>query len=114
MGIVMLNLIGQCGPLLGTNVFPESDSPRYIKGQSICAAFMIFNGLLALTLRTLLARENRKLEREEEEIGGRVDPEMSDGRSGERGDMQKEEVEVRERESMVGEENYGSGFRYVL
>ena len=29
MGIVLLQIIGQCGPLLGTNVFNKSDEPRY-------------------------------------------------------------------------------------
>ncbi|KAL4820434.1 major facilitator superfamily domain-containing protein [Aspergillus spinulosporus] len=62
MGIVILNIIGQCGPFLGTNVFPTSDGPRYIRGQSICAAFMFFNAILALSLRFLLSWENKRLE----------------------------------------------------
>lgn len=62
MGIVMLNTLGQCGPLLGTNIFPTSDGPRYVKGQSICAAFMFFNAFLALSLRLLLMWENKKLD----------------------------------------------------
>ena len=62
MGIVMLNTLGQCGPLLGTNIFPTSNAPRYIKGQSICAAFMFFNAFLALSLRLLLMWENKKLD----------------------------------------------------
>lgn len=63
MGIVILNIIGQCGPFLGTNIFPSSDSPRYVKGQSICAAFMFFTTLLALCLRTLLVWENKQLDK---------------------------------------------------
>ncbi|KAI9376232.1 major facilitator superfamily domain-containing protein [Aspergillus egyptiacus] len=64
MGIVILNIIGQCGPFLGTNVFPDSDGPRYIRGQSICAAFMAFNAVLAVLLRCLLAWENRRLDKQ--------------------------------------------------
>ncbi|MCJ1310106.1 hypothetical protein MMC25_003767 [Agyrium rufum] len=94
IGIVMLNTIGQCGPLLGTNVFPESESPRYVKGQAICAAFIFFNGFLALALRALLVRENRKLDAKyAQEMGT---------------------PEAREKESHVGEENYGANFRYIL
>ncbi|KAL5334232.1 major facilitator superfamily domain-containing protein [Aspergillus crustosus] len=64
MGIVMLNLIGQCGPFLGTNMFPDTDGPRYIRGQSICAAFMFFNAVLALSLRLLLVWENKRLDKQ--------------------------------------------------
>ncbi|KAF9888032.1 hypothetical protein FE257_009296 [Aspergillus nanangensis] len=91
MGIVILNLVGQCGPFVGSNIFPESDSPRYIKGQSVCAAFMLFNAILALTLRGILVWENRRLEK-------RYNAEASHG----------------VREDAVAEENYGSNFRYVL
>ena len=30
VGIVMLNVIGQCGPLLGTNLYPTNEAPYYI------------------------------------------------------------------------------------
>ncbi|OBT93053.2 hypothetical protein VE01_09022 [Pseudogymnoascus verrucosus] len=64
-GMALLNIIGQCGPLLGTRIYPKSEGPFYTKGMSICAAFMFFNGFLALVLRTLLQRQNKKLEEEE-------------------------------------------------
>ncbi|BAE57319.1 unnamed protein product [Aspergillus oryzae RIB40] len=95
MGIVILNIIGQCGPFLGTNVFPESDGPRYIRGQSICAAFMFFTMILALTLRTLLVWENRRLDKQH---GTQAEREARGWNKGEN----------------VAEENYGAGFRYVL
>lgn len=67
VGIAMLNIIGQCGPILGTRVFPVKEQPYYIKGMSICAAFMFFNALLALSLRQYFVFQNRKLERAEAE-----------------------------------------------
>ncbi|KNG80655.1 MFS transporter, partial [Aspergillus nomiae NRRL 13137] len=94
MGIVILNLIGQCGPFLGTNVFPESDGPRYIRGQSICAAFMFFTMILALALRTLLVWENRRLDKRH---GTQAEREARGWNKGEN----------------VAEENYGAGFRLV-
>ncbi|KAI0204505.1 major facilitator superfamily domain-containing protein [Astrocystis sublimbata] len=66
-GIALLNIIGQAGPLLGTRVFPEREKPYFVKGMWICAAFMIFNALLALTLRFYLAWENKLFEKREAE-----------------------------------------------
>ncbi|EED22082.1 MFS transporter, putative [Talaromyces stipitatus ATCC 10500] len=94
MAMVMLNLIGQCGPFLGTNSFPSTDSPRYARGLWICAAFMFFNLFLCLCLRTLLAYENQKLDRQY-------------GTKQERQANQKADF-------VVAEENYGEDFRYML
>ncbi|KAK1237269.1 hypothetical protein MKX08_002894 [Trichoderma sp. CBMAI-0020] len=101
-GIVLLNVIGQCGPLLGTRLYPTNEGPFYVKGQSVCAAFMFFTTLLVIGLRILLARENKKLDQEYGTI-----------------EEQKARLaEARERgESTVqdqGVENYGPMFRYVL
>ena len=90
----MLNLIGQCGPLLGTNVFPSTDGPRYVRGFSICAAFIFFNALLALTLRTLLVWENARLDKKHGLVNGGRDGKAATG------------------EAAV--ENYGPSFRFVL
>ncbi|ERS97938.1 MFS transporter [Sporothrix schenckii 1099-18] len=65
VGIAMLNIIGQCGPILGTRVFPVKEQPYYVKGMAICAAFMFFNAFLALCLRQYFVAQNRKLERAE-------------------------------------------------
>lgn len=91
--IILLNIIGQCGPFLGTNVFPDPDAPRYIKGLAICAAFMFFTTLLALGLRFLLVWENRQLEKK---YGLQVEA-----------DGIKDEIPI-------AEDNYGVNFRYVL
>lgn len=88
----MINLIGQCGPFLGTTRFPSSQAPRYVKGMSICAAFMFFSALLALAQRLLLAWENKRLDR-------KFGSAEKDG-AGAAGSI------------MV--ENYGPNFRYVL
>ncbi|KAL2057966.1 hypothetical protein ABVK25_001583 [Lepraria finkii] len=97
-GIMLLNLIGQCGPLLGTNVFPTNESPRYIKGMAISAAFTFFTGVLAFGLRCLLVYENKKLDQKYGSNDNRVVNQP--GAEGQ--------------ESEVGEENYGPTFRYIL
>lgn len=60
MGVALMNIIGQCGPLVGTSVFPEEEGPWYVKGMSVCAGFMAVVGILAGVLRWVLQRENRK------------------------------------------------------
>ena len=59
-GIAVLQFFGQCGPLLGTRLFPAEDGPLYTKGMAVCAAFMAGVGFLAFSLRTVLRRENEK------------------------------------------------------
>ncbi|KAJ5504440.1 Major facilitator superfamily domain general substrate transporter [Penicillium fimorum] len=92
-GIVLLNLIGQCGPFLGTNVFPDDQAPRYIKGMVICAAFMFFTTLLALGLRVLLVWENRRLDKK---YGPRI------------------EDSTKSVDTPIAEDNYGANYRFVL
>lgn len=101
-GIAILNLVGQCGPLLGTRVYPAKDSPYYRLGMWVCAGFMLFNGVLAFGLRTLLVWENKRLDRKYG-IVGRVDGQgkVADGITG--GGA-----------AGVGDENDGPRFRYVL
>ncbi|QDS78074.1 hypothetical protein FKW77_003631 [Venturia effusa] len=100
--IVILNLVGQCGPLLGTRLYPSRQGPYYVKGQSVCAAFMFFTTLLAFGLRTLLWWENKKLDKEFGTI-----------------ENQKARAAVAEQrgekaENMIAVENYGPMYRYVL
>ncbi|ORY01031.1 major facilitator superfamily domain-containing protein [Clohesyomyces aquaticus] len=95
-GIIVLNLIGQCGPLLGTRLYPSHEGPFYRKGQAVCAAFMFFTTILVILLRSLYVWENRKLDRE---FGTLEEQRRTRGGEGEGG---------------VAVENYGPGFRYVL
>lgn len=99
---MLLNVIGQCGPLLGTRLYPTNEGPFYVKGQSVCAAFMFFTTLLVIGLRILLVRENKKL----------------DQKYGTIEEQKARLAEARERgESIVQDqavENYGPMFRYVL
>ncbi|KAJ2987080.1 hypothetical protein NUW58_g4701 [Xylaria curta] len=95
MSLVLINLVGQTGPFLGTNIFPTSQSPRYVEGMSICAAFMFFSALLALGQRGLLMWENAKLDRKYGAIN----------RKGSSDSLGPDDIAL---------ENYGSHFRFVL
>jgi hypothetical protein len=55
--------VGQCGPLLGTNVFPASQAPLYREGSWICCAFALLSGVTALVLSFCLWQENKKMDR---------------------------------------------------
>ncbi len=59
-GMTILNIIGQCGPLLGTRLYPDRDGPFYIKGMSVCAIAMLLVLALSILLRVVLILENKK------------------------------------------------------
>ncbi len=59
-GVALLNVIGQLGPLVGTRLYPDDDKPYYVRGMSICAAFMVLVCVLSVCLRGVLARENKR------------------------------------------------------
>lgn len=60
VGLSILATFGQCGPVLGTNIFPKSEAPYYRKGMWIsCGAcfLVVITGLLQMAL---LHRANKK------------------------------------------------------
>lgn len=63
-GNVILATIGQFGPLLGTNVFPNKEKPYFHKGMWISAGMCIFVGCLAIILSCILIWENKQMEKE--------------------------------------------------
>ncbi|KAF5018325.1 hypothetical protein F66182_9699 [Fusarium sp. NRRL 66182] len=62
-GLWIIMTVGQCGPLLGTNVFPSNQSPLYREGSWICCAFALLSGVTALVLSFCLWQENEKMDR---------------------------------------------------
>lgn len=87
--------------MLGTRLYPASQGPRYAKGMSICASFMIFAAIVSLALRFLLVWENSRLDR-------KYAHSFVPGNGGNA--IGKPD----EKDSNVGIEDYGPGFRYVL
>ncbi|KAH6895293.1 major facilitator superfamily domain-containing protein [Thelonectria olida] len=66
-GFALLQLIGQCGPLIGTRLYPDRDAPYYAPGMSTCAIAMLSVAFLALILRFYLRYLNRRLDQTESE-----------------------------------------------
>jgi len=58
MGMTILNIIGQCGPLIGTRLYPDSEGPFYVRGMTVCAMAMLLVAILAGVLRAVLVRTN--------------------------------------------------------
>lgn len=59
---VMMSIVGQCGPILGTRIFPSSEGPMYKKGGWISIGCMLLGSVVSLVLRTHLARKNSQLD----------------------------------------------------
>ena len=85
-GVAMLQYFGQCGPLLGTRLYPTSEGPLYLKGMVICAGFMALVGFLALCLRWRLKRENLALRSQRDALDTGEDLELlAEGQERKRG-----------------------------
>ncbi|KAI0965666.1 major facilitator superfamily domain-containing protein [Xylaria arbuscula] len=94
-GFALLQVVGQCGPLLGAQLYPDRDAPFFRTGMWACCAAMFTVALLAVVLRLYLTWLNRRLDEDEA-----------------RGDGGEEEEEVR---GLVGERGKeGGGFRFIL
>ena len=59
-GLAILATGGQCGPILGTNIFPPGDKPFYRKGMWISCGACLLVFFLATFQSILLWRENKR------------------------------------------------------
>ncbi|KAI9722552.1 MAG: hypothetical protein M1828_004547 [Chrysothrix sp. TS-e1954] len=81
-GYVILSTIGQCGPLLGTNVFPSSEKPYYRKGMWISCAFSFLVAVLSVTLSLIIKWEEKRGKRAGGEVGEGSEVDVMDTGSG--------------------------------
>ncbi|OHW90457.1 major facilitator superfamily transporter [Colletotrichum incanum] len=61
-GFALMQIIGQCGPLVGTRLYPDRDAPFYAPGMQACACAMLAVAALTLFLRFYLGYLNRKMD----------------------------------------------------
>ncbi|KAJ7215191.1 major facilitator superfamily domain-containing protein [Mycena rebaudengoi] len=59
-GIPLFMSIGQCGSVLGSHIFPLTESPRYIKGFAISCALQFISVCAAIVLTISYRRENAR------------------------------------------------------
>lgn len=64
VSIAVMNVIGQCGSLLGTQLFPKGEGPYYTNGMIVCAGFMLLCALLAFGLRAYFKYRNDQWDKE--------------------------------------------------
>ncbi|KAI0425743.1 retrograde regulation protein 2 [Xylaria sp. FL1042] len=62
-GFAIFAILGQAGPLLGTNIFPSSEAPYYRKGSWISFSFCVLVAVTSAAFSFLLHRENRRLDK---------------------------------------------------
>jgi hypothetical protein len=60
----LMQVVGQCGPLVGTRLYPDRHAPFYGPGMCVCAAAMVCVCALAAVMRFYLRRRNEEMERE--------------------------------------------------
>ncbi|KAI1622170.1 retrograde regulation protein 2 [Exophiala viscosa] len=60
VALAILATGGQCGPVLGTNIFPKSDAPYYRKGMWISCGACLITVVAACMQMGLLIRANKK------------------------------------------------------
>lgn len=84
VAMTVLNVVGQCGPLVGVRLFPDSQGPEFVGGMLVSAGFMVGVVVCGLGLRGWLRRLN------EEVLFGT-------------GEVAGEEVELEVRERLIGE-----------
>ncbi|CAH0001454.1 unnamed protein product [Clonostachys byssicola] len=78
-GFALLQLIGQCGPLVGTRLYPVKDGPYYAHGMRTCFWAMLGVAILAIILRVYMSYQNRKMDRLEKERGSELVDEEEEG-----------------------------------
>ncbi|KAI0595725.1 major facilitator superfamily domain-containing protein [Biscogniauxia sp. FL1348] len=54
--------IGNCGAVIGTQLYRADDGPRYIVGHSVALGYLLANAVLVTVLGLRLSRENRRRE----------------------------------------------------
>ncbi|KAK5092853.1 hypothetical protein LTR70_006041 [Exophiala xenobiotica] len=59
LAMMVMNVVGQCGPLVGVNLFPRSHGPYYVSGMLVSGFFMLGVVVLAGVLKWKLGRMNR-------------------------------------------------------
>ncbi|CAK7198185.1 hypothetical protein SEUCBS139899_000843 [Sporothrix eucalyptigena] len=117
----LFQVIGQCGPLLGTRLYPNADAPLFLRGMRTMAAAMLSVAALAVLLTVVLRRRNtrlnaaeskRRAKEEEQEAQARdEEDEEEGGNDEEEGLVGRRQKKRSPRQSLHGQV---APFRYML
>jgi len=92
LGLVIFATIGQCGPLLGTHLFPASEKPYYVKGTATSAGLLLLGVIVATGLSYRFWSINRKRDQRDAMEADGNDPAAVDQSSDRDGDEEKGRV----------------------
>lgn len=80
--LAIANMVGNTASIYGSYMYPSSTAPQYVPGGSTNAVICLLVGSLALFLRFLHVRENKKLEAaERNRAAGNVEDDGADRRA---------------------------------
>ncbi|EMR62640.1 putative allantoate permease protein [Eutypa lata UCREL1] len=65
VAISVANMIGNCANIYGSFMYPGTDGPRYLPGGISTAAVALVVAILAIIIRLILAKQNKKMEERE-------------------------------------------------
>lgn len=114
LAMMVMNVVGQCGPLVGVNLFPDSAGPHYVSGMIVNGVFMAGVVVLAGVLRWYLRVKNRVGAGEGgyEMVGISEGERRSAGRAG--GEMEEAEGLMGGGGGAPGDKRKVAAFRYML
>ncbi|KJR88768.1 MFS transporter [Sporothrix schenckii 1099-18] len=123
----LFQVVGQCGPLVGTRLYPNADAPLFSRGMRTMAAAMLGVAVLAVVLTVVLRRRNARLNAaeskqratdEDQQDGERDDGDEDDeDEEGGGGHDEEEGLVGRSRQKTRRQTNLGEDevpFRYML
>jgi len=65
--IAIVNMLGNVSSTYGSFLYPSIEGPRYVKGGAVMAAICFACASMALLTRFVLKRENKKLDKLEQQ-----------------------------------------------
>lgn len=68
------NVFGHLGNIMSPYFFPSTDAPRYLMAMLIMMSMAVLTIVMAMVIKFMLIRENKKLKRESEERGVLYNP----------------------------------------
>lgn len=109
--MMVMNILGQCGPLIGASSYPKSDAPHYVNGMLISGAFMLGVVILAAVLRWKLKQMNLAREKS-------VDYELRSVRGNKKNSLDESVESVEEAQGLIEDHHADTTpkhmFRYML
>lgn len=79
VAIAVCNMIGNTASIYGSYMYSEDTAPQYVPGGSVNAVMCLVVSALAILLRIVHKKENKKLEKAEEELAEGTGAESTGG-----------------------------------